>query len=93
MWTFRALRLARHFLFESGHEPGMDVWRHRIWVHAPVDLDSFLSRIADYPAIRAFVDVLFELRPDFGVRFLVQIIAKFVEELFTCKQRRHLPCV
>ena len=85
--------LRGHFLLDGGHETGVDILRDRTGFHAFVDLDGFLRGISDYPAIRAFRKVPFELGPDLPFGLFVEEIAQLGKEFLTCKQRRRLLCV
>jgi hypothetical protein len=60
--NYSGFLLRRHFLLESIHQPGMDLCGDRLGIHTLVNFDGALCGIENYPAVGAFIDVLFQSR-------------------------------
>ena len=82
-----------HPLLQSRHQAVVHVLRDDFFFHPFEDLNGLLCGVADHPAVRAIVDVLFEMRLQLLVYLFIQIIIQFLEESLTSKQKRRLPSV
>jgi len=88
-----ALRLARRHLFlERFHQSGLYIRRDGLRLEAFVYLDRALSRVQDHPAVGAVGDMLLQLLTNLAIHRIVQELAEFIQEVFTCKQIRRPPC-
>ena len=77
-------------LHKSRKEAIFDLGRNGLRFHPFVDLDGPLRRVANDPAIRAFIDVPLEFGLRLRVERVVEVLAQLTQELLTGKQRRHL---
>ena len=61
--------------FEDLNEPIVNLYGQLLRIHAFVDLNRLLGRVADHPAIRALADVAFQVLAHSGIDILVEEVA------------------
>src|ERR1039458_3616333 len=79
-------------LLSPAHQPLVNIRWNGALFHPLEDLNGLLGGVAYHPAVGTFGDVALQLGAQLGVGFLVEVVGKFLQKFFTCKQRRRLPC-